>query len=283
MFNIELLADPRASVRPKRLAPNGEDFLYPVPPGVRVRSDRVGHDHARRILHHKPSPRCVCAHCYTVSALLILSLLTAAASDVENEPLEPEFSGILGLALPLNSIIAQQIPPVTSNAPDGAAWASNLFSITPTNEAPSARFLSLSLSRPGSNTVPALLGIGRHPAALVPDPSKIQYAGLVSDRNGVLFWKASVRAITVYVNGVPKPVSLGPSVSGGAFPSAVLDSGVPLILTTSPVANAIYGAIGVTPSSDGNCAFFSFSELVLVSGTDLTYWHAQTTYPATPH
>lgn len=153
----------------------------------------------------------------------------------------------------MNSIIAQQIPPVTSNAPDGAAWASNLFSITPTSQAPAARFLSLSLSRPGSNAIDSLLGIGHHPAAIVSDPSKIQYAGLVSDSTGVLFWKASVRAITVYVNGVPHPIALGRSVSGAVFPSAVLDSGVPLILTTSTVSNAIYGAIGITPSSDGTC------------------------------
>ncbi|KAH0578208.1 hypothetical protein H2248_004083 [Termitomyces sp. 'cryptogamus'] len=55
----------------------------------------------------------------------------AAATVVTSEPLSAAFSGILGLALPLNSIIAELIPPVTSNSPDGAAWASNLFSITP--------------------------------------------------------------------------------------------------------------------------------------------------------
>ncbi|KJA15324.1 hypothetical protein HYPSUDRAFT_48479 [Hypholoma sublateritium FD-334 SS-4] len=187
----------------------------------------------------------------TLGGYSINNQALAAASDVEEEPLAPNFSGILGLALPLNSIIAQQIPPVTSNDPDGAAWASNLFSITPTSQAPAARFLSLSLSRPGSDAIDSLLGIGHHPAAIVSDPSKIQYAGLVSDSTGVLFWKASVRAITVYVNGIPHPIALGRSVSGAVFPSAVLDSGVPLILTTSAVSNAIYGAIGITPSSDG--------------------------------
>jgi len=174
---------------------------------------------------------------------------------VQNEPLEPNFSGILGLALPLNSIIAESIPPVTTNEPDGAAWASNLFSITPVNQAPAARFLSLSLSRPGSDKVPSLLGIGRHPAALVPNPSKVLYSTLVTDRAGILFWKVNVRGITVYVDGVPHRVTLGRSASGGVFPTAILDSGVPVILTTPAIANAIYGAIGIDPASDGKCMF----------------------------
>ncbi|GLB45244.1 putative peptidase A1 family protein [Lyophyllum shimeji] len=174
----------------------------------------------------------------------------AAADTISSEPLSPLFTGILGLALPLNSIIAERIPPVTDNSPDGAAWASNLFSITPISSAPAARFLSLLLSRPGSTTVPAQLGIGRHPA-FVNDPSKVRYSTLVSEKTGTLFWKVQVRAITVWVNGQEKPVEIGRSNTGGVFPSAVLDSGVPLILTTSQVANGIYGAIGISPGSDG--------------------------------
>ncbi|KAG6877721.1 hypothetical protein C0993_004658 [Termitomyces sp. T159_Od127] len=174
----------------------------------------------------------------------------AAATDVDAEPLSPGFSGILGLALPLNSIIAGQIPPVTSNSPDGAAWASNLFSITPVSSAPSARFLSLLLSRPGSDAVPAQLGIGRHPS-FVKDPSAVQYAALESEREGTLFWKVSVREITVWVDGEARPVQIGTSRNGAQFPSAVLDSGVPVIFAPSAVANGIYGAIGINPASDG--------------------------------
>ncbi|KAF8073301.1 aspartic peptidase domain-containing protein [Lyophyllum atratum] len=174
----------------------------------------------------------------------------AAADDIANEPLSPMFNGILGLALPLNSIIAQSIPPVTDNSPDGAAWASNLFSITPVSSAPSARFLSLSLSRPGSTAVPAQLGIGRHPS-FISDPGKVDYSSLVSERTGTFFWKVGVRAISVWVDGEEKPVNIGRSNSGAVFPSAVLDSGVPLIFTTSQVANGIYGAIGIQPASDG--------------------------------
>ena len=190
-----------------------------------------------------------------------LILCLAAADDVENESLAPNFSGILGLALPLNSIIASDIPPVTNNNPDGAAWASNLFSLTPISTAPSSQFLSLALSRPGSDTIPAVFGIGQHPASLVPDPSLILYSTLVSDRPGTLFWKVTVKAITVYVNGSTEKIQLEKSVTGASFPLAVLDSGASVILTTSDIANGIYGAIGIDPASDGMCTSFFLSRV----------------------
>lgn len=180
---------------------------------------------------------------------------TAAATSVASEPLSPDFQGILGLALPANSIIAEQIPPQIGDAPDGAAWASNLFSITPVDDAPSSRFLSLTLERPGSTQIPSLLGIGQHPPQIVDDPSRIQYSTVVSDPTATLFWKASVRGITVYVDGEPRRVDIGHSNTGGAFPIAVIDSGVPFILTSSKVANAIYGAIDVHPAQDGSCKY----------------------------
>ncbi|KAI0049389.1 acid protease [Auriscalpium vulgare] len=175
----------------------------------------------------------------------------AGATSVDSEPLESAFSGILGLALPLNSIIAEKIHPVDGNAPDGAAFASNLFGLTPTSTAPAARFLSLSLSRPGTDEIPALLGIGRHPAALVPDPSKIKYSQLISGSDGVLFWQVNVRGITVYIDGQTLPVTIGRSKNGAVFPQAVVDSGVPFILTTTAIANGIYGALGIGPAADG--------------------------------
>ena len=66
-----------------------------------------------------------------------------------------------------------------------------------------------------------------------------------------------MRAITVYVDGVAKSVALGRGVKGTLWPIAVLDTGVPTILTTSNLANGIYGAIGVEPGKDGNCESFS--------------------------
>ncbi|KAI0248280.1 aspartic peptidase domain-containing protein [Lactifluus subvellereus] len=175
----------------------------------------------------------------------------AAATTVASEPLEHEFNGILGLALPLNSVIANTILPTVGDGRDGAPFSSNLFGITPAELAPSSRFFSLSLSRPGSTAVPSMLGIGRHPSQLVHDPSQIQYSTPVQARQGTLFWEVDVLAITIYHNGTTKSVQLGHSRSGNAFPTAILDSGVPFILTTSAIANGIYGALGIGPSADG--------------------------------
>lgn len=168
--------------------------------------------------------------------------LSAAVNEVEDEPLDA-FSGILGLALPLNSVI------FSSLGADGATWASNLFGM---DGAPASRFISFLLERPGSTKIPSLLGIGMHPADYVPDPSKVYYSQIVSEDDAT-FWKTSVSAITVYTDSVRKEVNISPSSSGSAFPTAVLDTGIPVILTTSAIANGIYGALDVHPASDGNC------------------------------
>ncbi|KAJ7099995.1 aspartic peptidase domain-containing protein [Mycena belliarum] len=205
----------------------------------------------------------------------------AAANSVESEPLSSQFSGVLGLALPTNSYIADQIPPGLGDAPDGAVLASNLFSITPLGSAPPARFLSVALERPGSSTVPSVLGIGRHPAALVPDPARIAYDTLYgSSSRGPVFWKAAVHGITVYTETARIPVEL-PRGVGGVFPSAVLDTGVPLILTTRAIADAIYNSIGIQAAADNmyyvpcttplNLTFsLDFREEIAVHPLDLT-------------
>ena len=75
----------------------------------------------------------------------------------------------------------------------------------------------------------------------------------MSDKPGTLFWKVTVNAITVYVNGTTERIQLRRSVTGASSPIAVLDSGVSVILTTSDIANGIYGAIGINPASNGMC------------------------------
>lgn len=94
-----------------------------------------------------------------------------------------------------------------------------------------------------------------------------------------------MRGVTVYVDGVPKEVDLGLGKSGSVFPSAVLDSGVPVILTTTSIANAIYGALGVGPASDGNCEYCFFLLLFSCSFSSLRHEvdecdSVQTTYHA---
>lgn len=204
-----------------------------------------------------------------------------------NETLQPNYSGIMGLALPINSVISQTITASTSNSPSGATFLTNLFTASP---APSQSLISILLERPGTSRVPSLLGVGRHPSddylstfftsssssdisstsqgPLTIDPSKVAYSSLVSNSGSAYFWKDQVRAITVYVDGQARSVSLGKSVSGDAFPDAVLDTGIPYIITTPSLANAIWGSLGVSPASDGNCELFELNSLISIDQGD---------------
>lgn len=170
------------------------------------------------------------------------------------------FSGVLGLALTGNSVISSKVPPGTDSAPDGAVVASNLFSMGV--GAPAFRFLSLSLERPGSPTIPSMFGIGRHPSAVISDPSIIKYSRVVNGGDTTLFWKTIVSEIVVWVDGVRKTIDLS-STTTSVLPTAVLDTGVPVILTTTAIANGIYGALGIGPASDGNCNVYSVATIFI--------------------
>ena len=214
---------------------------------------------ARRVQHHEASPRCVFppfgpllfADTLRLSSLPRISRSatpTAAASTVNDEPLTAQYSGILGLALPLDSSIFESI-----GTEDSQALAANLFSMASSSSAPSAPFLSLALERPGDPAVPSVLGVGLHPHELVPDPSKVEYDDLVSSYNFNQFWAANVKGITVWVQGEAKNVTLGVSSTGAPYPTAVLDSGTPVILASPAIISAIYNTLGISPASDGTC------------------------------
>lgn len=245
-------------IRPLRRTDQRADVHHPIPRRRRVRPHRLGHRQPRALHDRPPSPRCVIKLLSIVPRSLFRPpTSSAAASSVDREPLTAGFTGILGLALQPNSLIAAALPPTLGDDPDGAPPAANVFGLTPASDAPAARFVSLALGRPGSEQVASQLGIGRHPGALVPDPSKVNYSRLVADRDGARFWKTSVRNVSVWVGGEERVIDLPRGGSGGVFPSAVLDSGVPVILVRSALANAIYGALGIGPGSDGQCASFS--------------------------
>ena len=185
--------------------------------------------------------------------ILLFIIYTAAATVVVNQTLSPDFSGVLGLALPLNSLILQQIPAGTTSDPDGAPVSQNLFGISPISNRPPQFFYSIALGRPGSSRTPSVLGIGRHPSSIVDDPSRITYLPLLPEQIGTLFWKVQMRAMTVIVDGRAVDIDLGTSVKGSAFNEAILDTGVPYIIARPGIANAIWGALGIGPAGDGNC------------------------------
>ena len=61
--------------------------------------------------------------------------------------------------------------------------------------------------------------------------------------------------LRVVLDSVLKSIDLPASVTDvdGVKPNVMLDSGVPIIVATERIANAIYGALGIGPASDGNC------------------------------
>ena len=178
----------------------------------------------------------------------------AAASNVTNEPLGDEFNGVLGLALPDNSLIASK---------DGEdAVTKGLFGA---DGAPNNKFIGMLLERPGSDRFPSLLGLGTHPSPeqlRLPDgkdvESSLSYLGLSADESGELLFKVQLAGIDAHPSTIQTP-DAGTNQNNltsdtallGAPLRAVFDSGVPLILTTSTIANAVYGAVGVGPGSDG--------------------------------
>ena len=192
----------------------------------------------------------------------IPSQALVAANQVSEEALSPNFVGLLGLALPPNSLIASIIAPTESDAPDGATVQQNLFGLTPVNTAPAQRFFGISLERPGSSRIPSLLSIGRHPSSLVPgfDPSNATFMDLIASSSGDPFWRVSLESITAWIDGVPKPVTLQRSsvVGNTGFPVAIVDTGGSAILATREIANGIYGAWQIGPALDGNCQSIRF-------------------------
>lgn len=222
----------------------------------------------------------------------------AAATDVANEPLHVGFSGLLGLSLPNNSIIAQLVPPGTTDTPDGASVLANLFGEP---NAPTNRSFAISLSRPGFDNRnmswhawPSKLALGTQIPEVIDalaalrissstttrrspplhtvrqgdgntqHPSQLTWAQVLSTTSGYLHWRTQISEIIVTDDqGIERSVSLSRSlVDGGRsslWPVAVLDTGGSNILMRSDLANGLYGAIGIGPASDGMCKRHHFN------------------------
>ena len=147
------------------------------------------------------------------------------ATQVTDEELSIGYSGLLGLAFPLNSKIAQSIPPTDGNNPDGAPVISNVFGLG--SEAPIEHFFSILLERPSTPwQIPSILGIGMHPQDVIHDPRKVIFTTVAAYPAGTLFWSVPLTNFTVYVNGVPAIIPLGRSRANpnNPFPMAVLDT-----------------------------------------------------------
>lgn len=187
-----------------------------------------------------------------------------AANDVGNEDLSGgQFSGVLGLALPGNSVILNQLGGSTSGAPDGAPYLDNLFGSGV--NAPQGRYFTLSLERLGDSRTKSSLGIGMFDDTLCPLPCVPNYSSIVTSSVGPLYWRIPLQGITAYTwpSGQSPSTSASTSTNiklpsssttGQSFPVAVLDSGgLQVLMGDKSVVDAIYNVFGGSQASDGNC------------------------------
>lgn len=187
-----------------------------------------------------------------------------AANDVGNEDLSGgQFSGVLGLALPANSVILSQLGGSTSGAPDGAPFLDNLFGSGV--NAPQGRYFSLSLERLGDSRTKSSLGIGAFDDSLCPAPCVPSYSSVVTSSMGPLYWRIPLQGITTFTwpsGQAPSNTSAtstnirlpSSSVTGQSYPVAVLDSGgYQVLMGDKSLVDAIYAVFGGSQASDGNC------------------------------
>ncbi|KAJ9093685.1 hypothetical protein QFC21_006281 [Naganishia friedmannii] len=186
-----------------------------------------------------------------------------AANDVGNEDLSGgQFSGVLGLALPANSVILEQLGGSTSGNPDGAPFLDNLFGSG--ENAPQGRYFSLSLERIGDTRTKSSLGIGMFDSSLCPEPCIPNYSSVITSSQGPLYWRIPLQGITTYTwpsgqapagsNAITATIKLPSSTTTGqSFPVAVLDSGgYQVLMGDRMLVDAVYTAFGGSRASDGN-------------------------------
>jgi len=238
-----------------------------MPPG---QSGGMGLPWGRMHCHRKPLVRLfIIPH---LPQLFVDTFLPAGAvTTVEDELMSLGFSGVLALSFPSNSKIAQEIPPIKGDTPDGAPIVSNLFGLG--SYGPREHFLSILLERPGMSRVPSVLGIGRHPSEILPNitaygsawESALQFNRVIMYEAGTLFWAAPLTGITAYVNGTAVNIPVGASAINpdSVYPVAVFDTGTPYIFGPVDIINALYGAYGIGPGTNGQCRYRLTSHNVL--------------------
>ncbi|ODO01903.1 hypothetical protein L198_02632 [Cryptococcus wingfieldii CBS 7118] len=188
-----------------------------------------------------------------------------AATAVTNENLKGgNFSGVLGLSLPAASSILAEIGGTTGSNPDGATFLDNLFGAG--SSAPSERLFALSLSRREDVRTLSTFGIGATSPLFCPSPCSPHFVPIVAQPSlgstGYTHWRVQIQSLSVTTwsdeksgtGATTSKVALGNSkvYSTKGSPLAVLDSGgVQILVGSRNYAEQIYGAIGVSMSSDG--------------------------------
>lgn len=170
------------------------------------------------------------------------------------------------ITVPAASQIQQSIPGTTSSNPDGATFLDNLFgsgAYAPTN-----RLFSMALGRREDVRTGSFLTIGQTSDRLCPPPCSPNYIPVIPQARlgstGFVHWRIALSGVSATTwsdqengNGPTViKVPLGPSFaeSTSSSPLAVLDSGgVQILVSRRSYADSLYGAYGITASSDGLC------------------------------
>lgn len=196
------------------------------------------------------------------SRLIVNSQAFGSCNQVSNEDMDSgNFSGIIGVGPPANSLIQADLNATSNTAflnvgvrpPETGAVLAGFWY----NARPGRRFMGLGLQRleEDGGSGDSVLTIGNHDPAYAGSANpNINYTSAIGDADGVVrHWRVVLSDISVELqHGVTEPIPVGTSsVISGSGPIAVFDSGASVNLGPESTLNALYGAWGIGPASDG--------------------------------
>jgi hypothetical protein len=206
----------------------------------------------------------------TFANTLIENQAFATADQVQNQQLgETDTSGLIGFALPANSIIQDTLTSDIVNPNNTETSANQTGSLLPGlwDGVPAAsRFFALGLQRlpsDGGNGNSTMTFGGYDSNYVSPGrEDRVKFSSVVPDDDNVRRkWKLIVTDFRVTSNSTTSQIPL--TSTGVNLPTAILDSGSPLNLASVDFLNAMYGAINVGPAADGSGGYYVDCALAL--------------------
>jgi hypothetical protein len=200
----------------------------------------------------------------TLAGTTIFNQAFLTADDVENEPLgSMQASGVLGLALPINSLIQSQLSTERSGLNNSITDFGRTGSVLPGLwlDAPMGqRFFGLGLQRlpsdGGNGNSTITFGGYDEQYITQSQQSQINWQPVVADDDGVIRrWKGSVSDLFLKINNTQVSIPISRTGAVGSA-TAILDSGSPLNYANPSFLNALYGAYNVGPSADGTGEYY---------------------------